>query len=294
MRSDAGEEALEAALAAIVSGADVNARDAAGRTPLIAACAAGDLAMVDLLLEAGANARLEFEGWNAAEHARGPRTAEILDLLRRQTPERPGLVREAFDDDSSWLASLPGDGQVIAVRGSAEEVATAFSQSLPWRFAGDHAAPFDGGYFLLQPTASDSTGSLWSLLLPFGAIERGATRLVQSSNHEAVELAVWDTSGTLQIRRWQQKRLLEKLSWNPDDGFDFQAERPLPVWLERHRKIERPECLFERYLAELGIEVPHHFVDFDLLDAQLQLSDQVETVGDVLCLSPRPPFELAK
>ena len=289
MRSGAGEEALETALATIVAGADVNARDAAGRTPLIVACAAGDVAMVDLLLEAGANPRLDFEGWNAAEHARGPRTVEILELLRRQAPPRPALVREAFDDDSSWLASLPGDGQIIAVQGSVEEVATAFSQTLPWRFAGNHAAPFDGGYFLLQLTRSD-----WTFLVPFGAVERDASRLVHSSNREAVELAAWDTSGTLQVRRWRKKQLLETLGWNPDDGFDFQAEHQPPTWLERHRKVERPEFLFERYLAELGIEIPHHFVDFGLLDAQLSLSARVETVGDVLCLSPRPPFELAE
>lgn len=56
----------EAAKALIARRADINIRNAAGRTPLHMAAAADDMAMVELFLEHGANARLRDKGGNSA------------------------------------------------------------------------------------------------------------------------------------------------------------------------------------------------------------------------------------
>lgn len=67
----------------LASGADVNTRDAAGRTALMLAAQRGDAALIRLLLDAGAEPALrDREGLSATDHATQTGQTAVLPLLR--------------------------------------------------------------------------------------------------------------------------------------------------------------------------------------------------------------------
>ncbi|QTD51730.1 ankyrin repeat domain-containing protein [Sulfidibacter corallicola] len=67
----------------IIAGADVNARDARGETPLIRACSRGDLEIVQSLMGAGGSLKIsDNSGYTPFFAARNSGNRELVDFLR--------------------------------------------------------------------------------------------------------------------------------------------------------------------------------------------------------------------
>jgi ankyrin repeat protein len=76
-------DALQAVRDALVQGAQVNAARPDGRTALMLAAERGDAALIQLLLDAGADTqRLDREGLSAADWARRSGQTHVLPLLQ--------------------------------------------------------------------------------------------------------------------------------------------------------------------------------------------------------------------
>ena len=80
---------IEAVAALISHGADVNARDQYGRTPLMRASGYGRAKVVEALLDAGADKQLkatsgDWEGKTALDLARDENKGDVVAILERR------------------------------------------------------------------------------------------------------------------------------------------------------------------------------------------------------------------
>ena len=85
----AANNKIEAVAALISHGADVNARDEDGLTPLIMACFGGYAKVVEALLDAGADKELKatsgrWEGKTPLDIARDENEGDVVALLERR------------------------------------------------------------------------------------------------------------------------------------------------------------------------------------------------------------------
>lgn len=95
---DAGREELARTLVEL--GADVNATDLYGRTPLMIAARQGLSGSVELLVKAGAdvNARDTADGWTAMDWARIGKQHEVAAFL-----QHAGGLAALLDDDADGI-----------------------------------------------------------------------------------------------------------------------------------------------------------------------------------------------
>ena len=130
----AASRALETARVLLDHGADVDALDGQGRTALHRAATAGELAMVRLLLAAGASVAPDAEGnsplvaahrhhavvrelWRAGAPPDGVRSsvAAIIDPVIADEVQRQALLRAAALSDEEWAAAPPSAGGSAAM-----------------------------------------------------------------------------------------------------------------------------------------------------------------------------------
>jgi len=151
------------------NGADVEAKDANGSTPLVSAAEYNDLAMVKLLLEKGANVRTKDRGGETALiNAARSGNSEIVGLLLQKTSDAKEKKRALF-------AAVHGSGIVIVQSSDNANESRASQTSRPRR--GPPHVPWVRTVKLLLGSTSIETRD-----------ENGSTPLVSAAAYGAPEI----------------------------------------------------------------------------------------------------------
>ena len=301
-----GEAARQVAQRLLNSGVEVDGRDNSGQTPLMEAAASSDLDLVDLLLDAGADPKLEASGRSVAQQAKGPHRGLVVELLRERAPVRPAVVfaraeqvQPAQKGCRRWLDGLPGDGCVWALGCTLSELRASRAPVLGWRWieglVDDPAPRISEGWLLAQ-----LRGSSWTFLWPMGwtAVRQhedwAGEELSAALAPELLSVRVQDSTESIFVRRSRRGRVVERVTWEtagPCTAFRSEL-RECPSWFDAPRavgnaaKAAHGRSTFERYFADLALEIPDHRLHFDGLDTQLIFPETArERIEAVVCLT---------